>query len=127
LAEGTGICHAKANLLAALLRARGIPAGFGFQRVTVADDESEGYCLHGFVVAEVDGRRVPLDPRQGNEFSELAFAVRSEFDEYLFPGIWAEPDPGTMAVLDESQCLDCALKHLPDQPSTAALDIDFTR
>ena len=32
----TGICHAKANLLAALLRIQGIPTGFSFQRITYA-------------------------------------------------------------------------------------------
>ena len=40
LKYGTGICHAKANLLAALLRSHGIPAGFRFQRLTLADDDS---------------------------------------------------------------------------------------
>jgi transglutaminase-like putative cysteine protease len=33
LKHKTGICHAKANLLAALLRSRGIPTGFCFQRM----------------------------------------------------------------------------------------------
>src|ERR1700737_1911673 len=32
LACGTGYCYAKSNLLAALLRANGIPAGFCYQR-----------------------------------------------------------------------------------------------
>ena len=30
----TGWCYAKSHLLAALLRANGIPAGFGYQRLT---------------------------------------------------------------------------------------------
>ena len=37
LREGVGICWAKANLLAALLRANGIPAGFSYQRLTLGD------------------------------------------------------------------------------------------
>ena len=40
LARGTGICHAKANLLAALLRGVGIPAGFCYQHITLADNDS---------------------------------------------------------------------------------------
>jgi transglutaminase-like putative cysteine protease len=35
LKHETGICHAKANLLAALLRSQGIPAGFCFQHITL--------------------------------------------------------------------------------------------
>ena len=43
LREGVGICWAKANLFAALLRANGIPSGFSHQRLTLGDtpDRSE--------------------------------------------------------------------------------------
>lgn len=44
----TGICHAKANLLAALLRSQGIPTGFCYQRLTLAEDASAGYCVHAY-------------------------------------------------------------------------------
>ena len=46
LREGVGICWAKANLLAALLRANGIPAGFSYQRLTLGDTVDTGYCIH---------------------------------------------------------------------------------
>ena len=42
LIHQTGICHAKANLLAALLRSQGIPTGFCFQHLTLADDDALG-------------------------------------------------------------------------------------
>ncbi|MDF2565141.1 MAG: transglutaminase domain protein [Massilibacillus sp.] len=42
----TGICHAKSNLLAALLRSQGIPTGFRYQHLTLLNDDSAGYCLH---------------------------------------------------------------------------------
>jgi transglutaminase-like putative cysteine protease len=45
LLNGHGICYAKSHLLAALLRANGIPSGFSYQRLS---DENGGYCLHGF-------------------------------------------------------------------------------
>lgn len=45
LQAGHGICYAKSHLLAALLRANGIPAGLGYQRL--ADDEG-GFVLHGY-------------------------------------------------------------------------------
>ena len=118
LAERTGICHAKANLLAALLRAHEIPAGFGFQRVTVGDDASDGYCLHAFVIANLDDRMVPLDPHLDVEFG-LVGAISAELQEATLPGLWAIPDPGTMLVLHQAKCLDDAMRHLPDAPSAA--------
>jgi len=127
LAERTGICHARSNLLAALLRARGIPAGFGFQHLTLSDDESEGYCLHAFVMVRLGDRWVPLDPRAGTPFDlespRLPIACRDEFDEYVLPGIWAEPDAGTMSVLEQSTCLDDALAKLPDRPTVAPAEL----
>ncbi len=36
----TGYCYAKSHLLAALLRANGIPAGFCYQRLTVHGDQA---------------------------------------------------------------------------------------
>lgn len=43
----TGYCFAKSHLLAALLRANGIAAGFCYQRLSIFDDGAP-YSLHGF-------------------------------------------------------------------------------
>ncbi len=43
----TGYCFAKSHLLAALLRANRIPAGFCYQRLSI-NDQGYPYCLHGF-------------------------------------------------------------------------------
>ena len=108
LRRGTGICHAKSNLLAALLRAMGIPAGFRYQHLTLADDDSKGYCLHCYNAVWLDGKWVELDARGNKEgvnarFSVgepvLAFPNRPEYDEYFFEGIYATPDAPTMALL----------------------------
>src|SRR5262245_8768742 len=45
---GTGICYAKAHLLAALLRANAIPAGLCYQRLGL-DGAGGPFCLHGLV------------------------------------------------------------------------------
>ena len=63
LQHRTGICHAKANLLAALLRSQDIPAGFCFQRTTLAEDDSMGYCVHAFNAVHIDGKWIKLDAR----------------------------------------------------------------
>ena len=52
LIHGTGFCYAKSHLLAALLRANGIPAGLCYQRLTIADDHPP-FCLHGLNAVEM--------------------------------------------------------------------------
>src|SRR5688500_14559806 len=42
-----GFCYAKSHLLAALLRARGIPTALCYQRLAL--DGGKTYCLHGMV------------------------------------------------------------------------------
>jgi len=58
-----GICYAKSNLLCALLRVRGIPAGFCYQKLTLGDTPNTGYVIHalnGIYLRSV-GRWVRLD------------------------------------------------------------------
>ncbi|OQR41625.1 Cro/Cl family transcriptional regulator, partial [Aliarcobacter cryaerophilus] len=43
----TGWCYAKSHLLAALLRANGIPTGFCYQRLSCSEYKKDIYCLHG--------------------------------------------------------------------------------
>lgn len=49
LPHRSGLCYAKSHLLAALLRAKGIPTGFGCQRVK-ADPAGTTFRLHGLNV-----------------------------------------------------------------------------
>src|SRR5579864_8378057 len=44
---GEGLCYAKSHLLAALLRAQGIPTGFCCQRLAAGATPEMGYNLHG--------------------------------------------------------------------------------
>lgn len=123
LREKTGICHAKSNLLAALLRSQQIPAGFCYQHITLADDDSMGYCVHCFNAIFLDGKWIKVDAR-GNkkgvyaEFSikkpKLAFAVRPKYDEYFWYGIYARPHKETMDMLDNADGLEYVLNHIPD-------------
>ena len=68
LREGTGICYAKSHLLVALLRARGIPAGFCYQRVC-GEPPARRLALHGFAALYLSepGRWVAADPRGSDE------------------------------------------------------------
>ncbi|GGN40257.1 transglutaminase [Streptomyces kronopolitis] len=104
LARRTGICHAKAHALAALLRARGIPAALCYQRFEV---------VHGLVAVRLPGmeRWVRQDPR-GNkpgvdarfrlDREQLAFPVRPECNELDYPVLFAEPHPVVLQCLREA-------------------------
>lgn len=119
----TGICHAKANLLAALLRSQGIPTGMCFQHITLASDNSIGYCVHCFNAIFVDNHWVKVDAR-GNkkginaQFSLdkplLAFPNRKEYDEYFWNGIYSNPNADTMKMLDAASTIKDILENIPD-------------
>lgn len=119
----TGICHAKANLLAALLRSQKIPAGFCFERITLVEDDSLGYCVHALNAVWLKGRWVRLDARGNKEginakFSldepVLAYPPRPCCDEYFFPGIYAHPHAPTMAMLEQAASLQDIMDNIPD-------------
>lgn len=121
-----GICYAKANLLAALLRSQGIPTGFCYQRLMIFDTPDKGYSLHALngVFLPSLNRWIRLDAR-GNklgvqaEFSIdkeiLAFPVQEELDEKDFPIIYTKPNPKTISVLKEhTDALEMYKYYLPD-------------
>ena len=93
LRERVGICYAKAHLLAALLRAQGIPAGFCYQELS---------ALHGLNAVYLHGKWARLDAR-GNrtgasgEFSleeeKLAWPVDTARGERDHPEIHPAPAP----------------------------------
>jgi len=67
LQRGHGFCYAKSHLLAALLRANGIPTALCYQRLT-SSTEDNPFCLHGLnaVYLEPYGW-YRLDPRGNKE------------------------------------------------------------
>ena len=114
LKNKTGICWTKSCLLAALLRANGIPAGISYQLLTRADDDSEGYIIHVFntVYLEEQNKWIRLDAR-GNkenvhaEFSieeeQLAFPVRSEFGEVDYRNNDPDLDERLVSILNNNE------------------------
>lgn len=123
---GEGICYAKSNLLAAILRSRGIPAGFCYQWLTKGDTPDTGYCIHALnaVYLRTLDRWVRLDAR-GNkpgvnaQFSldeeMLAFPIRPEYAEQDYPVIYKEPNARTIAALKMSSDCQMLYDNQPDQ------------
>lgn len=108
LACRTGICYAKSHLLAAFLRAMGIPAGMMYQRLTLFDEPEDGHCIHALNATYLQGNWVRMDAR-GNksgvdaQFSltdeRLAFAIRPEKGEIDYGVVHARPHPAILQCL----------------------------
>ncbi|XEC96731.1 transglutaminase family protein [Paenibacillus tarimensis] len=121
-----GICYAKSNLMCAILRSRGVPTGFCYQRLTIGDTPDTGYCIHALnaVFLKSHDRWVRLDAR-GNkagvhaEFSldeeKLAFPVREQFNEIDYSTIYKLPNPQTIDTLKRNT--DCVSMYLHGLPS----------
>ncbi|BFM40328.1 transglutaminase family protein [Synechocystis sp. LKSZ1] len=126
----TGYCFAKSHLLAALLRANRIPAGFCYQRLSI-DDQGAPYCLHGFnavYLPEMGWYRV--DARGNKEGikaqftppkEQLAYNVRLP-EEATFPAILADPLPIVVEALQSQRSWDAMLCYLPDIALASAKD-----
>ena len=116
LINKTGICWTKSCLLAALLRANGIPSGISYQLLTIAEDDSEGHIIHALNTVYVkDSKKwIRIDARGnvGNlntNFSldkdQLAFQVREEYGEIDYNDNNADLDERLVNALAKTENL----------------------
>lgn len=124
LLAGHGLCYAKSHLLAALLRANNIPAGFCYQLLGFVDERDAHKVLHGLnaVWLEDRGQWRRLDAR-GNkpgvnalflpEGEQLAFTVHPHLGEEDYPHIFTEPDANVVKALRSHSCMAQLLPLLP--------------
>lgn len=120
-----GICYAKSNLFAALLRAVDIPTGFCYQRLTLGDTPETEYCIHALNAVYLSelNKWIRLDARGNKEginaqFSlddeQLAFSIREYCDEKDYEIIFMHSLDKTMTTLSSnSNCLEMYKKFLP--------------
>lgn len=121
LLHGTGYCYAKSHLLAALLRANGIPAGLCYQRLTITDQPP--YCLHGLNAIylkqygwyRVDprGNKAGIDAEFCPPLEKLAFPLITS-EEMDLPEIWSQPRPEVINALTTFNNVELVLANLPD-------------
>ncbi len=121
-----GLCYAKSHLLAALLRANGIPAGICYQYLRLDGTDKTDLVLHGLnaVYFASIGRWIRLDAR-GNkpgihaEFSVeeelLAFPVKPGAGETDLPIIFAAPDRAVLRTLQRYESLPELMRNLPSK------------
>lgn len=122
LQHQTGLCYAKSHLLAALLRANGIPAGFCYQRLSI-DDRGAPYSLHGFNAAylpkigwyrfDARGNRRGINAQFSPPREQLAYRVQLP-GEADFDNIYPEPLTAVVQALQNNRTLDSLCSQLPD-------------
>ena len=121
-----GICYAKSNLLASLLRSQGIPTGFCYQRLMLFDTPEKGYSLHAlnavylnslnkWIRLDARGNKTGVDAQFSIEQEKLAFSVNEKFDEKDYPIIYVKPHPKTINVLKVyNDALEMYKHYLPE-------------
>lgn len=122
LEHRTGYCYAKSHLLAALLRANGIPAGLCYQRLSVGDS-GPPYCLHGLNAVllpdigwhrlDARGNKPGVDAQFSPPVERLAFATHDRLEADL-PEIWADPLPLVVSTLTSHATIEEVAANLPD-------------
>ena len=121
-----GICYAKSNLFASLLRSQGIPTGFCYQRLMLFDTPEKGYSLHAlnavylktlnkWIRLDARGNKTGVDAQFSLEEEKLAFSVNEQFDEKDYPIIFVKPNTKTITVLKEhTDALEMYKHYLPE-------------
>lgn len=127
LGEGTGWCFAKSHLLAALLRANGLPAALCYQRLQ--KDEQGAYTLHGLNAVLLPEHGWYRCDARGNkpgvtaEFTppveRLAWAAY-DTGEFDLSGLHEEPLALIVKCLTENRNFAEVFANLPDVTSQDA-------
>lgn len=130
LRNRTGYCYAKSHLLAALLRANGIPSGFCYQRLSISE-QGAPYCLHGLNGAylpefgwyriDARGNRDGVNAQFTPPHERLAFKLQCS-EERDFTTILAEPLEIVIRALQTYHTWNELLENLPDVSLEAAED-----
>ena len=120
----TGWCYAKSHLLAALLRANGIPTGFCYQRLSCSEYKKDIYCLHGlnaiylkeFGWYKVDarGNKKGVNAQFTPPLEQLAFKL--EKNEFDLENIYSKPLDVVLEALKKNKTYDEMINIFPDVP-----------
>jgi transglutaminase-like putative cysteine protease len=122
LKHRAGFCYAKSHLLAALLRARQIPAALCYQRLAF-DDTGTAFFLHGLVAIHLQRHGwYRVDPRGEKPGVTAGFSPpveRLPFTPKLdgerdVPGRFAEPLTCVVSTLQQWPTADQVRANLPD-------------
>lgn len=96
LRERVGLCHAKSHLLAALLRAQGIPAGFCYQKLSALHGLNAVHLRGAWSRLDARGNKTGADGQFSLEVERLAWPVDATRGERDLP--WIHPSPAPVVL-----------------------------
>ncbi len=121
LKAGHGICFAKAHLFAALLRCKGIPSGFCYQKLILDDETAPVLVYHGLngvYIGESD-RWIRLDVGVKQPFlsdtDSLVYSVRPEMGEEDGFTVYPDPDSKILSKLRKNRTRTELWNDLPSE------------
>lgn len=139
LEAGHGICFAKSHLLAALLRCKGIPAGFCYQKLILDDESAPELIYHGlngvyikelnqWIRLDARGNKEAVNAQFSLETEQLAFPIRPEKGEEDNLVVYPYPDRNVLKSMKSSKTRTNLWENLPKKLSVKVLlwDIDGT-
>lgn len=122
LEHSNGWCYAKSHLLAALLRANGIPTALCYQRLSCSEYVEGIYCLHGlnsiylsdygWYRVDARGNKEGVNAQFDPPHERLAFALGE--NEYDLKERYAEPLSVVVEALKTRKNYDEMVGHFPD-------------
>lgn len=122
LEQGQGWCYAKSHLLAALLRANGIPTALCYQRLSCSEYVEGIYCLHGlnsvhlkeFGWYRIDarGNKEGVDAQFTPPYEKLAFELGE--NEYDLSERYTEPLDAVIKALKNRKDYSEMVGNFPD-------------
>lgn len=122
LEQTQGWCYAKSHLLAALLRASGIPTALCYQRLSCSEYFDGIYCLHGlnaiylkeFGWYRVDarGNKAGVEAQFNPPYEKLAFELSE--NEYDLSERYSEPLSVVIEALKTRKNYGEMVGHFPD-------------
>lgn len=126
LKAGHEICFAKSHLLAALLRAKSIPAGFCYQKLILDDETAPILIYHGlngayikdlkkWIRLDARGNKAGVNAQFSLETERLAFAVRPELGEEDGFVIYPAPDAKVVEKLRNAKTRTELWGNLPEE------------
>ena len=126
LEKGHGTCYSQAHLLAALMRAAGIPCGLCYQVRKDEDDPEGRLVVHGYnavYIGEI-GKWVRLDASRSIEEYDFSFDFEKEASElevdttageYDDPVVYINPSKTILKTLGKYDSIEDLKGNLPDK------------
>lgn len=126
LKAGHGICFAKSHFLAALLRCKGIPAGFCYQKIILDDETAPILVYHGlngvylndlrkWIRLDARGNKADVNAQFSVDTEQLAFSIRTNKNEEDGFIIYPDPDKKILEVLRNNKSRTELWNNLPTE------------